>query len=76
VFANGFVNATQVPVELYETDGSVGAALGAGIGVSYFNNPGEAFANREILSVVEPTRSAQAEEVYDKWKEALKKQLT
>ena len=32
VFIESFVNATGVAVELYENDGSVGAALGAGIG--------------------------------------------
>jgi xylulokinase len=30
LFAETFVNATGVPVELYNNDGSVGAALGAG----------------------------------------------
>jgi xylulokinase len=33
LFAETFVNATGVPVELYKNDGSVGAALGAGIGM-------------------------------------------
>ena len=28
LFAEAFVDATNVPVELYENDGSVGAALG------------------------------------------------
>ena len=32
VFTEAFVNATGVPVELYASDGSVGAAIGAGIG--------------------------------------------
>ena len=36
VFMEAFVNATGVPVELYNSDGSVGAALGAGIGAGYF----------------------------------------
>ena len=37
VFIEAFVNATNVPVELYENDGSVGAALGAGIGAKIFS---------------------------------------
>lgn len=36
VFAETFVNITGVPVELYQNDGSVGAALGAGIGAGIF----------------------------------------
>jgi sugar (pentulose or hexulose) kinase len=31
VFIDAFVNITNVPVELYENDGSVGAALGAAL---------------------------------------------
>jgi xylulokinase len=75
VFANAFVNATGVPVELYETDGSVGAALGAGIGVGYFADPADAFRSREILSVITPTQTSLYEELYAKWKDALEKQL-
>ncbi|OYX91386.1 MAG: hypothetical protein B7Y76_14240 [Sphingobacteriia bacterium 35-40-5] len=41
VFASAFVNATKAPVELYACDGSIGAAIGAGLGggssdASYF----------------------------------------
>src|SRR5215217_5198577 len=43
VFRTAFVNATGVPVELYESDGSAGAALGAGIGVGFFKQTAEAF---------------------------------
>jgi xylulokinase len=43
VFTRSFVNATGVPVELYNTDGSRGAALGAGVGAGFFAAPGEAF---------------------------------
>ncbi len=75
VFANAFVNATGVSVELYETDGSVGAALGGGIGVGYFSEPSEAFKNREVLSVVRPTQTALYDELYGKWKDTLEKQL-
>ncbi|MEI2709073.1 MAG: FGGY family carbohydrate kinase [Chitinophagaceae bacterium] len=45
VFIESFVNSTGVPVELYNCDGSVGAALGAGIGVGIFKTEAEAFNN-------------------------------
>ncbi len=75
VFANAFVNATGVPVELYDCDGSVGAALGAGIGVGYFKNAAEAFNSREILSVIAPTQTALYDQLYEGWKKHLEEQL-
>ena len=71
VFTEAFVNATGVPVELYNCDGSVGAALGAGIGCGYFRTPGEAFQQREALSMIQPVQTALYDELYEKWKEAL-----
>ncbi len=44
VFTSAFVNATNVPVELYNSDGSIGAALGAGIGAGIYHDVKEAFA--------------------------------
>ncbi|TDH27344.1 carbohydrate kinase [Segetibacter sp. 3557_3] len=71
VFANAFVNATGVPVELYECDGSVGAALGAGIGVGYFHNAAEAFSGREILHIITPTQAEHYNDLYGNWQRAL-----
>jgi xylulokinase len=70
------VNATGVPVELYESDGSIGAALGAGIGAGFFKSPSEAFYHREVLQVVQPTQTAIYNEVYARWQKALEKQLS
>jgi xylulokinase len=69
VFAGALVNAAGVPVELYDTDGAKGAALGAGIGLGLFNTPKEAFANMEKIGVIEPN-SAKAGEyaaAYGNW---------
>lgn len=75
VFANAFVNATGVPVELYESDGSVGAAIGAGIGSGFFNNAAEAFSEKEVLETVVPNNAALYDELYTRWKEYLDKAL-
>ncbi|MFT4154399.1 xylulokinase [Parafilimonas sp.] len=75
VFCEAFVNAANVPVELYDCDGSVGAALGAGIGIGYFKNPQEAFANSKKLQVINPEQAARYDELYQQWKAALQKQL-
>ena len=71
VFRTAFVNATGVPVELYESDGSVGAALGAGIGVGYFKKTSEAFHKREALDTVIPDKADLYNELYNRWKQVL-----
>ena len=71
VFRNAFVNATGVPVELYESDGSVGAALGAGIGVGFFKQSAEAFSRREVLDIIIPEQADLYNELYGRWKQVL-----
>jgi xylulokinase len=75
VFAEAFVNATNVPVELYESDGSMGAALGAGIGAKIFGTAKEAFSNMKPLQLIEPTKADVYDELYMKWKGYLLKEL-
>jgi len=75
VFAHAFVNATNVPVELYNCDGSVGAAMGAGIGVGYYKSAKEAFKQSEPLVFIEPTQAVLYDELYNDWKQALEMQL-
>jgi xylulokinase len=62
---------------LYDTDGSVGAAKGAGIGAGIYANADEAFASLEKLQVIEPKTADQAAyaEAYARWKEVLKAKL-
>ncbi len=74
VFADAFVNATGVPVELYQNDGSAGAALGAGIGAGIFASPQEAFKNMRPVETIEP-KNQEFEAVYQQWKALLIKQL-
>lgn len=76
LFTEIFVNATGVPVELYQNDGSTGAALGAGIGSGIFASPAEAFSNMEKIKVVEPSANNKFEPIYQDWKDLLQKQLT
>ncbi len=67
VFTEAFVNACGVPVELYQNDGSVGAAIGAGIGVGQLTLE-NAFSNVKALKVIEPEFEKQYDEVYKEWK--------
>jgi xylulokinase len=75
VFVDAFVNVTNVPVELYENDGSVGAALGAGIGAKIFNDEKEAFKNIKRLQVIEPNGKHEYDVAYENWKECLLKEI-
>jgi len=75
VFTNAFVNATNVPVELYDCDGSVGAALGAGIGAGVFRSEKEAFAGRKPLQWVAPEKAGEYDVLYARWREVLEREL-
>ena len=77
IFRNTLAGVTGATIELYDTDGSVGAAKGAGIGAGIYKNNIEAFATLEKLEVIEPdvnNRSAYVE-AYARWKELLEKQI-
>ncbi len=75
VFIEAFVNATGVPVELYNSDGSVGAAIGAGIGAKAFNNEQEAFSKMKRLQLIEPNNQETYNTLYLEWKQVLQKTL-
>jgi xylulokinase len=74
IFLEAFVNITGVPVELYENDGSVGAALGSGIGAGIFSSAKEAFQNIRPIQLVEPRNTQTYEPFYQSWLCDLKKQ--
>ncbi|TDO22669.1 xylulokinase [Pedobacter duraquae] len=71
LFAQTFVDVTGVPVELYENDGSVGAALGAGIGAGIFKDSEAAFTSHEVIKYFEPQNAAAYEPIYTDWKQIL-----
>lgn len=75
VFIQSFVNATGVAVELYENDGSAGAALGAGIGAGIYNSFDKAYSNFKPLVKYEPSEISLYDKLYNEWKEMLKKHL-
>jgi xylulokinase len=70
LFIEAFVNACGVPVELYNNEGSTGAAIGSGIGVGEFSTE-NAFSNLKPLRKIEPQKSWEYEPVYQEWKELL-----
>jgi xylulokinase len=75
VFRETLAEISGATIELYDTDGSVGAANGAGIGSGIFGSFEEAFENLNRRMVVEPTNtnSEQYTEAYSQWKAILEK---
>ncbi|MDE6109274.1 MAG: carbohydrate kinase, partial [Muribaculaceae bacterium] len=75
VFRQTLADVSGATIELYDTDGSVGAAKGAGIGAGIYKDRDEAFASLELLGTVEPdpaTRPAVLK-AYELWKSRLNK---
>lgn len=73
LFREMLAGVTGAVIELYDTDGSVGAAKGAGIGAGIYKDNNEAFATLEKVEVIEPKladREAYAE-AYGRWKQCL-----
>lgn len=77
VFRRAFVNTIGVDLELYDTDGAKGAALGAGVGAGIYSSFTEAFEGLKLLHAEQPDASLQKEysETYSHWKTILKNSL-
>ena len=71
IFRDTLAGVTGAVIDLYDTDGSVGAAKGAGIGVGIYKDNNEAFATLEKLAVIEPADTAEYSEAYETWKSRL-----
>lgn len=75
VFIQSFVNASGISVELYNNDGSTGAALGAGIGAGVYKNFNEAFAQFKPIKKIEPDNAQLYDALYFNWKKLLERYL-
>ena len=75
LFRDTLASTSDATIELYETDGSLGAAKGAGMGAGIYKDHDEAFATLKKLEIIEPDRARQNEylNAYAEWKETLKK---
>ena len=69
IFRDTLAGVTGATIELYDTDGSVGAAKGAGIGAGIYKDNNEAFATLDKLAVIEPDMANKAayEDAYQRW---------
>ena len=77
LFRETLAGISGATIELYDTDGSVGAAKGAGIGAGIYADNNEAFATLDRIEVIEPVAADRQAYVdaYNLWKERLEMHL-
>lgn len=75
IFCHTLAGITGAVIELYDTDGSVGAARGAGLGAGIYTSVREAFSTLQCRQVVEPVHSEteRYREAYEKWLSVLQR---
>ncbi|MBQ9201806.1 MAG: carbohydrate kinase [Bacteroidales bacterium] len=73
VFRDTLAGLTGACIELYNTDGSIGAARGAGLGAGIYKDAHEAFASLQKVEEIFPVEkdSAAYREAYLRWKSYL-----
>lgn len=74
IFREALSCITGTEINLYNTDGSIGAARGAGIGSGYYISAKEAFEGLKAVGVTQPDKSkiSDYEEAYSNWIKYLK----
>lgn len=70
LFRDTLAGTTGATIELYDTDGAVGAAKGAGVGAGIYADTDEAFATLQKLAVIEPdaANATAYREAYARWR--------
>jgi len=74
IFRTTLATVANATIELYDTNGSVGAAIGAALGFGYYKSTLEAFSPLRKIAVVEPDfkHKDSYTEAYERWKSILK----
>jgi xylulokinase len=77
LFGEAFSTVTGATVELFNTDGSQGAARGAGIGAGIYRDAKDAFAGLKPIETIEPSGRMRSvyREAYAAWEEVLENEL-
>ncbi|KQT16724.1 carbohydrate kinase [Chryseobacterium sp. Leaf404] len=73
IFRQSLASVSDAVIELYDTDGAVGAARAAGIGIGFYADSNEAFASLEKIAVIEPEHEKRDQylEAYSGWHDHL-----
>lgn len=77
VFCQTFADVTGAELQLFNVDGALGAARGAGVGAGYYASMEDAFRLVKQLRSFSPGSkiSREVDVAFRRWKEVLKKQL-
>ncbi len=73
LFRETLAGVSGATIELFDTDGSVGAAKGAGMGAGIYKDNNEAFATLDRIEVIEPKEADRQayRDAYGLWKQRL-----
>ena len=77
LFASAFATVAGAVVELYDTDGSQGAARAAGLGAGIYKNSKDAFAGLKMTKRIEPNNKQKEayQCAYENWLNVLNTQM-
>ena len=76
IFRDTLASVSGATIELYDTDGAVGAAKGAGIGAGIYADNNEAFASlRKIAEIAPAADRTPYLEAYARWKQYLANEM-
>ena len=76
IFRDTLASVSGATIDLFDTDGAVGAAKGAGIGAGIYNDHNEAFASLVKLAEIHPAKDRTPYlEAYARWKTILENLL-
>lgn len=77
LFRSTLATLCNARIELFDTDGSLGAARGAALGAGLYKSEDEAFASLEKLESVEPVEEWKEalESAYQAWKKELQRSM-
>lgn len=72
IFRDTLASVSGATISLFETDGAVGAAKGAGIGAGIYRDSNEAFAGLKLIEEIHPAADRTPYiEAYARWKQLL-----
>lgn len=76
VFRDTLASVSGADIVLFDTDGSAGAARGAGIGAGIYDNRDQAFSTLKQIDIIHPAADRQSYiDAFARWKNILEKSL-
>ena len=70
VFCMTLASVSGATIELFDTDGALGAARGAGVGAGIFDSLEAAFSSLEKIGIIEP-KAGEHDEAFHRWESHL-----